>query len=227
MHDYRSTPGKVVIFGAGALACEIYEVLRSIADAGGRAECVSFAVDPGIDAPVTLMDRPVRRDWQALLASDPDISVVVAIGNPAARATAVARLSGTVPCRFARIIHPLVWMGSTVEVGEGTMMFGHVSVTARVSICRHVLVNPGSTIGHDVVLEDFVSLGPSVALAGHVHVERMAELGTAAAVIPHRRIAAGSFVGAGSVVISDVAADDVVAGSPARSISRAGSRKPY
>ncbi len=212
--------GRVVLFGAGGLGREMLQVLRDVAAAGGAAECVAFAVDPGLAAPDSVQGVPVRRDAAAMLRADPTLSVVVALGNPALREAVAARLAAEAGARFATLLHPAAWMGESVAIGEGSMVFGFSSATADVRIGRHVLVNPGCSIAHDCVLEDFATLAPAVALAGGVHLEHGAELGIGARVAPRLRIGRGAMVGAGAMVIGPVAPCVTVAGVPARELQR-------
>ena len=161
---------------------------------------------------------PVRRDAAAMLRADTTLQVVVALGNPAAREAIVARLAAEAGARFATLLHPAAWLGETVEIGEGSIVFGFSSLTADVRIGRHVLVNPGCNIAHDCVLGDFATLAPAVAMAGGVRVEHGAELGIGARVAPRLGIGRGAMVGAGAMVIRDVAAGATVAGVPAREL---------
>lgn len=210
-------PGRVILFGAGALAREMLQVIRDIARSGRTAECVALAVDPAYAGQEARPPGPpLITGWAEALRADPSVRMVVAIGDPAARARAAERISTAVGDRFATLIHPLVWLGDTVEVGAGSMLFGHVSATTDVRIGRHVLVNPGCTLAHDVTLADFATLAPSVALAGHVVVGERADLGVGVSVIPRRRIGADAVVGAGAAVIGDVPPGVTVAGVPAR-----------
>jgi sugar O-acyltransferase (sialic acid O-acetyltransferase NeuD family) len=211
-------PGSVLLFGAGGLGREMLQVLRDIAADGGAADCVAFVVDPGLAAPEAVQGVPVRRDAVAMLRSDAGLRVVVALGNPVAREAVAARLAAEAGPRFATLLHPAVWMGETVAIGEGSMVFGFSSATADVRIGRHVLINPGCSIAHDCVLEDFATLAPAVALAGGVHLEHGAELGIGARVAPRLRVGRGALVGAGAVVIGDVLPGSIVAGVPAREL---------
>ena len=212
----RLAPGRTLVFGAGGLGREMLSVLRDIAQAGHAADCVAFAVDPGLDAPDIVHGVPVRRDAGAMLRADPALSVVVALGNPALRAAVVARLHAEAGPRFATLLHPIAWIGQSVTIGAGSIVFGFTSATSDVRIGDHVLVNPGCTLAHDVVLEDFATLAPAVALAGGVRLERGAEIGIGARVAPRLTIGRGAMVGAGAMVIRAVAAGVTVAGVPAR-----------
>ena len=126
-----ASPGRVLIFGAGGLGREMLQVLRDIAASGGAAECIAFAVDPGVPAPDTVDGLPVRRDAVAMLRSDATLRVVVALGNPAARASVAARLLAEAGARFVTLLHPAAWVGATVSIEEGSMVFGFSSATAN------------------------------------------------------------------------------------------------
>ena len=81
------------------------------------------------------------------------------------------------------------------------------------------------TLDHDVVLGEGVYLSPGVNLAGTVVVEEGAFIGIRATVAPGVRIGAWATVGAGAVVLHDVAPGDTVVGVPARSLQRGGSKQ--
>lgn len=226
-----AAPGRLIVFGAGGLGREVLQILRDIAADGLAAECVAFAVDPGYAGGPPVQGMPVRDDALAMLRADPSLAVVVALGDPARRASTVGWLAAQAGPRFATLRHPAAWIGATVTIGEGSIIFGQVSMTTDVSVGRHVLVNPGCSLAHDVVLEDFATLAPAVALAGGVHVEMGAELGTGARVIPRRRIGRGAVLGAGAVAIRDVPAGTTFVGVPARAMRarsalQAGDHKP-
>jgi sugar O-acyltransferase (sialic acid O-acetyltransferase NeuD family) len=218
---HAGDPGRVVVFGAGGLGREIMQILRDIAAAGSPAECVAFAVDPGFAAGGPVHGIPVRQDLAAMLRSDPGLGVVVALGNPGARAETVARLRAEAGPRFATLRHPAACIGERVSLGEGSMIFGQVSMTTDITLGCHVLVNPGCTIAHDVVLEDYATLGPSVALAGGVHLEAGVEIGIGARVAPRIRIGRNAMLGAGTVVIRPVPSGATVVGVPGRELVRA------
>jgi acetyltransferase EpsM len=210
---------RLVLYGAGALAREIVDALERLNAQGTAIELQASIVDPGIDAPETFRGRPVVRDVRAF-AGDPGLRFVVALGEPAARARAVAHLRTELGAQFTAIIDPGVLVGASSRIGAGAVILGHSSITADARLGEHVLINPGCTVAHDDVLDDFATLSPGVHLAGHVRVEEGAFLGTGACVIPRIRIGAHAVVGAGAVVIRNVAPGQTVFGNPARPLRR-------
>lgn len=217
---HHDAPGRVAIFGAGGLAREMRQVMRDIAAAGQPSDLVAFIVDPGLEAPDTVHGVPVARDAVAMLRADAGLRIVVALGDPAAREAAVARITAAVGPRFATLVHPRAWIGDTVTIGEGSMIFGFTSATTDVRIGRHVLINPACAIAHDCVLEDFATLAPGVILAGGVRLEAGCNLGTGAKVLPRQCIGRGAVVGGGALVRATVAAGSTVVGVPARRLAR-------
>ena len=202
----------IAIYGAGGLGRELLQVLRDIG-----TPCAGFVVDPCFPAPDLIQGVSVHRSPDAFIG-DSSIRFVVALGDPVARAHVVAELERLAGPRFATIIHPRAWIGESVSIGAGSMVFGFTSVTADATLGRHVLVNPGTTIAHDCRLEDFATVGPSCALAGGVIVEEGAELGIGVRVAPRVRIGRRAMVGAGAVCIKPVFGDTTVVGVPARPV---------
>lgn len=210
---------RLVLYGAGALAREIVDAIGRLGAHGEAVELQASIVDPGIEAPETFRGRPVVREVGAF-SGDDGLRFVVALGEPAPRARAVARLRSEIGARFTSIIDPGVLIGASSRIGEGAVILGNSSITADARLGEHVLVNPGCTVAHDDVLADFATLSPGVHLAGHVGVGEGAFLGTGACVIPRIRIGERAVVGAGSVVIRNVAPGQTVFGNPARPLRR-------
>jgi acyl-[acyl carrier protein]--UDP-N-acetylglucosamine O-acyltransferase len=80
----------------------------------------------------------------------------------------------------------------------------------------HVIVNIGTTVGHDTAIENYCSIAPIVAVSGNVHLCEGVEVGTGRSHRQGIRIERGSMVAMGSVLSKDVVEADLVMGAPAR-----------
>lgn len=149
----------------------------------------------------------------------PNAFFVCAIGASKTRETIIKRIQKVNPdIHFATLIDPSVEMSAYVNIEEGTIICAHTILTVNISIGKHVIINLDCTIGHDAILEDFVTLYPSVNVSGATQIGSCSELGTGMQIIQGKRIGSNSIVGAGAVVIKDIPDNCTAVGSPAKPI---------
>lgn len=146
--------------------------------------------------------------------------LLVCIGPSGSRRAVVRRLRrlGVAADRYATFVARSARIGSTSDIGAGSILLDGVVVTADAAIGRHVVVMPNSTITHDDVLEDFATLTSGVALAGGVRVGEAAYIGMNATVRQGLSIGTDATVGMGAAVLHDVPAGEIWAGVPARQL---------
>lgn len=149
----------------------------------------------------------------------PDAYFVCAVGASRIREKIVGNMKAVNPnIKFGTVIDPSVEMSDFVTVGEGTIICAHTIVTVNIEIGSHVIINLDCTIGHDAVLQDFVTLYPSVNVSGITNIGYAVELGTGMQIIQGKTVGDYSIVGAGAVVVKDIPAKCTAVGSPARPI---------
>lgn len=211
---------RIVIYGAGGFGREVLQVIEDI-NAALQTDPVwepaGFLVDSQYFGSHLVHGLPLL-DANVWLPANPDVEIVIAVGAPAHRKNIADRIGARCSNGFATLIHPLAWLGSGVELGKGVVVCAGSLITTDIRIGNHVHVNIGSTIGHDAILDDFVTLNPSVNVSGNVNIGTGSEIGTGTVVIPHANIGAWSIVGAGAVVTKTVPPDTTAVGSPARVI---------
>lgn len=144
----------------------------------------------------------------------PDAYFVCAIGSSRVRKSIIERLD----VKYATLIDPSVEKSDFVEIGEGSIICAHSILTVNITVGRHVIINLDCTVGHDAVLEDFVTLYPSVNVSGNTRFEEGVELGTGAQIIQGKTVGKGTIVGAGAVVVKDLPEACTAVGSPAKPI---------
>lgn len=126
--------------------------------------------------------------------------------------------------------------GHNVVVREECSLGDDVSVWSNTVVdygCRigdRVKIHSGCYIAQFTEIDDDAFLAPGVSIANDLypgstasaaamrgpHIGRGAQIGVNATLLPYVRIGAGAIVGAGSVVVDDVAPGVIVVGSPAR-----------
>jgi acetyltransferase-like isoleucine patch superfamily enzyme len=80
----------------------------------------------------------------------------------------------------------------------------------------HVVVNTGAIIDHDCRIAEFAHLAPGSCLAGNVRVGAGCLVGVGSSVGPGVRLGEWSTLGAGGVAMSDIPANTVAVGVPAK-----------
>lgn len=144
-----------------------------------------------------------------------DLAVVVAIGAPSVRRNIISKITSE-RISFETLIHPSCIIGTDCKIGEGSILCAGTIITVNVEIGNHVIINLMTTIGHDSRIGSFTSVMPSVNISGEVIVEDAVYFGTGAKVINRCKISKGATIGAGAVVINDIAQNGTAVGVPAK-----------
>lgn len=112
-------------------------------------------------------------------------------------------------------IHPSAIVASK-RIGNGNLICPNavIHVDAEVGDCT--IINTGSIIEHDCLVEDFSQISPNATLCGYVRVGKKCFISASATIIPKITIGDESVVAAGSVVIEDVPPYVLVAGAPSK-----------
>ncbi len=118
-------------------------------------------------------------------------------------------------------------IGAFVEIQEGVEIGNFVKVGSHSFICTGVTIEDGVFIGHHVVFTN--DRYPRATKNGHLVTEKDwqlektivkkgASIGSNATILPGLTIGENAIIGAGSVVVENVAANEIVAGNPAKVI---------
>lgn len=120
--------------------------------------------------------------------------------------------------KFATLVDPSVLYSNSVKIGEGAIVCAGTIITVDVNIGDHVIVNLDCTIGHDAVIDDFVTIYPSVNVSGNVLIGECSELGTGTQIIQGKKVISNTIIGAGAIVVKDCIESGTYVGSPAKKI---------
>ena len=117
---------------------------------------------------------------------------------------------------FHSVVHPSAIIASEVTLSEGAQIMAGVVIQPGTQIGQNTIVNTRASIDHDCRIGDHVHVAPGVTLSGGVTIGSGGHIGTGATVIQGISIGPNSLVAAGAVVVRDVEEGTTVRGVPAR-----------
>lgn len=179
---------RLVILGAGGHG-------RVAADIAGKNGYDSIAFLD--DTKKTCGRYPVM--GESARFSEYDCDFFVAIGNPQVRRRMQEMLL-TAGKQVTTLIHPSAVIGEDVTLGTGTLVAAGAVINPGAVIGDGCIINTCASVDHDCVLEDFVHIAVGAHVAGTVN------------------IGAGTWIGAGAVVIKSLTESGTYVGVPAEKI---------
>jgi sugar O-acyltransferase (sialic acid O-acetyltransferase NeuD family) len=200
---------------------------------GFAREVADIALELGRDVVYIARDEAERDHWtfpdevivESELDGRDDLEFAIGIGENGVRERIATRYRDRL--RFPTLIHPSATFGraqrQAIEARSGVIVCAGVRFTNSIEVGDFSIFNLNATIGHDVVIEDFVNLAPGAHISGNVHLATRVMIGTGAAVNQGTAetkltIGAGTAIGSGAVVVKDCDPDAVYVGIPARRI---------
>lgn len=200
---------------------------------GFAREVGDIALDLGYEPLYIARDEAELNAWSfpgnAILESRiedcRDISFAIGIGENAIRQKVAQRFVGQL--NFINLIHPTATFGASqrqcIEARRGVIVCAGVRFTNNIQVGDFGIFNLNATVGHDVIVEDFVNLAPGAHISGNVHIGPRCWIGTGAVVNQGTQgnklhIGANTVIGSGSVVVKACAPDSVYVGVPAKKI---------
>ena len=212
----------LAIVGCGGFGREVLDVVEAINAVEPQWRFVGFVDDSPSARDVELVER---RGYGLIggvtdLAQRPDTAFVIGIGKGDVR-RAIDRSLTDAGLSPATLVHPAATLGGDTHIGAGAVLCAGVRVTTNVVLGRHVHLNLNTTVGHDALLSDFVTVNPLVAISGAVQIGEESTLGTHSAVLQGLTLAPKTFVGAGACVTRHVPdPGTLVVGVPAKPIRK-------
>ena len=205
----------IVIIGAGGFGREVAWLIEEINDFEKTWNLKGFLDAKKLIGEV-VNDYPVLGDisW---LSEHKHVKTVVAIGDPVSRKKIVQKLAAS-QITFATIIHPDTKIHASVQIGTGSIICKGTILTVNINIGQHVILNLDSTVGHDVNLEDYITVFPSCNISGFVKVGQISLIGTGTQIIQEITIGDNVYIGAGAVVNRDIPDNSLAVGVPAKVI---------
>jgi len=204
----------LLIFGTGGMARETADIASAL----------------GMESAFIARDAAERDSWtrseqvilESEIGSQADASFAVGIGDGRTRQRIAERYKDL---HFPALIHPFATFGigqqELVSARRGVIVCAGVRFTCDIAVGDFCIFNLNSTVSHDCVIEDFVTLAPGATVAGNVHLGARSWVGAGSVVnqgAPGKwlRIGDDTVIGSGAVVTGDCEAGRTYVGIPAK-----------
>ena len=212
---------KIVILGTGGNCIDILDTILDINSAAGKEllRCIGFLDDDPEKRGTTIHGVPVFGSLSEA-SSIQDAMFVNGIGSTRnfwCKPDIVAK-TGLASDRFKTIIHPTASVSRLATIGAGSVVLQKSVIASNARIGNHVMILPLSVVSHDAVVGDYTTIAGGVCLSGKVNVGRCCYIGSNCTVRENLNVGDNVLLGMGTVVISDVMSNTVMAGNPARKI---------
>lgn len=147
----------LIIIGAGGLGREVYDlavdagtyIVRGFVDANPAAS-------PGV---VPVLGTPDAYEIQ------PGDVFICAIGNPTVRRKCVEQLQQR-GAHFTTLIHPTAIVSPTAKIAQGCIIKPYVTIGSLACVGKHTVVQPHTTLEHDVRVGSFCLIGAGSVMQG-------------------------------------------------------------
>lgn len=214
---------RLAIYGTGGLGNDVFILSQYINKEKNTWNDVFFIDD--FDFNRQFKGAEVR-SFKDILEDKEGISVVIAVGEPVARAALFQKVQAH-GLPIVTLIHPKASIPDCAKIGNGVVLCEHVTVYGDVVIEDNAYIQPFAMLSHNCKIGHSAVLSLHAVLGGRCVVGDQAYVGMGALVKEELNIGDNSVVGMGSIVLQDIPEGVVAVGSPARVIRKSGEKKIF
>ncbi len=144
-----------------------------------------------------------KQDAEDFLARK-DKSFISAVGNPLMRMRLNKSFTDLGGVLSSFIFTEVKYISDFTTIGPGSVIQYNVIISSNTTLGEGSFINCGCIIGHDVVIEDYVSLGPGVHILGNVEVGSFSYIGCGAIIMPGVKIGQKVRIAPGKIITEDI-----------------------
>ena len=213
---------QIIIIGTGGHARVIYSLIIT----STCYEIIGFLDENFNNNKELIGQKPVLGNYSILskLLDNGVKNAIIAIGDNYGRAKMFEN-ARKIGFELPSLVHKTAILEPEVSISPGTIVAAGSIICCFSKIGENCIINTGSTIDHECKIGNNVHVAPGVNIAGRVELGDYSFIGIGAKIRDKVKIGKQCTVGAGSVVLSDVYDNSMVAGVPAKLITKRANQK--
>jgi len=206
----------IVIYGAGGFGREVAWLIGNINARADTFNILGFIDDDaGMDGK-KINDIIVLGGKAWFEGYKDELYVSCAVGNAGIRRKIYDELGKYKNVKLATLIDPSACVAQTAQIGEGSIVCCASRVMVNTKIGKGVVINTGSSVGHDGELADYAVLYTNVIVSGGVKIGENSEIGSGAFILQYKSVVNNSIIAPLTSVLTDIIVPGTYAGNPAR-----------
>ena len=168
---------KILIFGAGGSGREIFKLIQEI----NLYIKDSWKVIGYIDSNKKLLGKKI--DGIKVISNlkkfdEKNIYAICGLMDPIKRKKVYQKEIKTRKYRIPNLIHPNIIKPSSLKIGTGNIIFNNVHLSYDVTINNYNIISNFNDIGHNVRMEDYVTLMPQNIIGGKCKIGKFSFFGS-------------------------------------------------
>ena len=190
----------IVIYGASGHG----KVIADIAKLRGYENIIFYDDDK---------NKTVLDSYQVVhdLADYKDYDMFIAIGSNSTR----EMISNKYHDRLVTLIHPSAVIAKDTSIGKGVAIMAQAVVNSGTVVHDGVIINTYASIDHDNQIDEYSHISVAAHTAGTVHIGKRVFAGIGSLLTNNISVCDDVTIGAGAVVIKDIAEAGTYVGIPA------------
>jgi sugar O-acyltransferase (sialic acid O-acetyltransferase NeuD family) len=205
---------KIIIYGSGDLAIQLFFYLKSIYN------IVGFIDDFKTLGEKIIEDLKILggiNDVSSLYNSGVFHSVCLGIGyNHLEEKSRIYDELLELKIAVMGFIHPSCYVNEYSDIHPSVILYPKSIIDQRVRIEKNVILNLNTLISHDTHIGKNTFIAPGVIISGHCRIGSNCFIGSGTMIKDNITICDNVIIGTGSVVIKDILNEGIYFGNPAR-----------
>ncbi|MDA1804008.1 acetyltransferase [Bacillus cereus group sp. BY32LC] len=205
----------LVVIGSGGFSKQVIEIIEQLNLINPEYKLLGIVDDnKGLVGTEVLGYEVIGdTDYIKQLSKQQKIHGVIAIADGEIREHISRKLNDV---QWVNLIHPSAVVSNYTKLGEGNIICAGVVINPECKMGNHSHINIGSTLGHDVLMLDYVTVMPGSKVSGNVNLKSKSMVGTGATIIQGLTIEENVVLGAGTVVTKNTKPNYLYVGVPAK-----------